>query len=90
MTIPHGSPHHPSANDRIASPTFALRPQGVHTTATRLFHEVTISAEYTRWLVCTSTGSGTDRHAMAVSGLWRITFRWDGKDAHDLDLEQYH
>ncbi|HUG16321.1 MAG TPA: hypothetical protein VMM78_15060 [Thermomicrobiales bacterium] len=26
----------------------------------------------------------------AVSGPWRITFRWDGKDAHWLALEQYH
>jgi proteic killer suppression protein len=35
-------------------------------------------------------GNREGRHAMAVSGPWRITFRWDGKDAHELHLEQYH
>jgi len=25
-----------------------------------------------------------------VSGNWRITFRFEGGDAHDLDLEDYH
>lgn len=25
-----------------------------------------------------------------VSGNWRITFRFEGPDAHDIDLEDYH
>lgn len=33
---------------------------------------------------------GTDRHAMSVSGPWRITFRWVKPDALEVDLEQYH
>lgn len=28
--------------------------------------------------------------AMTVSGNWRITFRFEGEDAIDLDLEDYH
>lgn len=42
------------------------------------------------WSVHPLKGNREGRHAMAVSGPWRITFRWDGKDAHELTLEQYH
>lgn len=30
------------------------------------------------------------RYAVDVSGPWRITFGWEGQDAIDVDLEQYH
>lgn len=30
------------------------------------------------------------RHALAVSGPWRLTFEWKDGDAWRLDLEQYH
>ena len=30
------------------------------------------------------------RFAVAVNGPWRITFGFDGQDAIDVDLEQYH
>ena len=35
---------------------------------------------------------GTDpiRHAIAVSGPWRITFHFNEGDAYLVDLEQYH
>jgi toxin HigB-1 len=42
------------------------------------------------WSVHALKGNQEGRHAMAVSGPWRITFRWDGKDARELALEQYH
>ena len=42
------------------------------------------------WSVHPLKGNREGRQAMAVSGPWRITFRWDGKDAHELILEQYH
>ena len=42
------------------------------------------------WSVHRLKGNRERRHAMAVSGPWRITFRWDGKNANELDLEQYH
>jgi proteic killer suppression protein len=35
-------------------------------------------------------GSERGRYAVDASGNWRITFRWDGKDAVDVDLEDYH
>lgn len=28
--------------------------------------------------------------AVSVSGNWRLTFRFEGEDAADLDLEDYH
>ena len=30
------------------------------------------------------------RYAVSVNGPWRVTFGWEGKDAVDADLEQYH
>lgn len=30
------------------------------------------------------------RFSVTVSGNWRITFGWDGQDAIELDLEDYH
>jgi proteic killer suppression protein len=30
------------------------------------------------------------RYAMTVSRNWRLTFGWDGVDAVDVDLEDYH
>ena len=42
------------------------------------------------WSVHPLKGNREGRHAMAVSGPWRITLRWDGTSAHELALEQYH
>jgi len=36
------------------------------------------------------SGTRKDTYAVAVTGNWRITFRFDGKDAIDVDLEDYH
>jgi proteic killer suppression protein len=33
---------------------------------------------------------GEARWSVRVSGNWRITFGWDGTDAIDVDLEDYH
>jgi proteic killer suppression protein len=30
------------------------------------------------------------RYAIAVNGLWRITFEWEDGEALRVDLEQYH
>ena len=30
------------------------------------------------------------RYAVDASGNWRITFAWDGRNAIDVDLEDYH
>jgi toxin HigB-1 len=35
-------------------------------------------------------GRGKGRFAVDASGHWRITFAWDGEDAIDVDLEDYH
>lgn len=29
-------------------------------------------------------------YAVTVTGNWRITFKWDGDDVFDLNLEDYH
>jgi proteic killer suppression protein len=42
------------------------------------------------WSVHPLKGRREGRHAMAVNDPWPTTFRWDGKDAHELALEQYH
>jgi proteic killer suppression protein len=36
------------------------------------------------------TGNLKGRFAVSVSPNWRITFAWDGEDAVDVDLEDYH
>jgi toxin HigB-1 len=35
-------------------------------------------------------GRDKGRYAIDASGNWRITFGWDGEDAVDVDLEDYH
>jgi proteic killer suppression protein len=35
-------------------------------------------------------GRAKGRYAVDASGNWRITFAWDGEDAVDVDLEDYH
>lgn len=36
------------------------------------------------------SGFNPKRYAVNVSGNWRITFAFDGEDAIDVDLEDYH
>ncbi len=36
------------------------------------------------------SGTRKGTYAVTVTGNWRITFRFDGKDAIDVDLEDYH
>lgn len=35
-------------------------------------------------------GKDKGRFAVDASGNWRITFAWDGEDAIEVDLEDYH
>lgn len=35
-------------------------------------------------------GKLADRYAVDASANWRITFGWDGTDALNVDLEDYH
>lgn len=35
-------------------------------------------------------GNRAGVYAVSVSRNWRITFRWDGPDAIDVDMEDYH
>lgn len=35
-------------------------------------------------------GARRDTYAVAVSGNWRLTFRFEGEDAVDVNLEDYH
>jgi len=35
-------------------------------------------------------GDKRGRFSVRVSGNWRLTFAFDGEDAIDLDLEDYH
>ena len=38
----------------------------------------------------TLKGEGKGRYAVDASGNWRITFGWDGEDAIEVDLKDYH
>lgn len=42
------------------------------------------------WRFHRLTGDQKGRYAVTVSGNWQITFGWDGDDAVDVDLEDYH
>ena len=35
-------------------------------------------------------GESKGRYAVDASGNWRITFGWDGEDAIEVELEDYH
>ena len=35
-------------------------------------------------------GERKDSYAVSVSGNWRVTFKFDGENAVDVDLEDYH
>ncbi len=35
-------------------------------------------------------GGGKGRFAVDASGNWRVTFGWDGQDAIEVNLEDYH
>ena len=35
-------------------------------------------------------GKRRGTYAVSASGNYRITFKWDGKDVTDVDLEDYH
>jgi proteic killer suppression protein len=36
------------------------------------------------------TGARKDIYAVTVTGNWRITFRFEGEDASEVDLEDHH
>ena len=42
------------------------------------------------WRFHALKGRDKGRYAVDASGNWRITFGWDGTDAIDVDLEDYH
>jgi proteic killer suppression protein len=42
------------------------------------------------WKLHPLTGSLTEHWAVRVSGNWRLTFRFDGKDAVLVDYQDYH
>jgi proteic killer suppression protein len=35
-------------------------------------------------------GQDRGRYSVRVTGNWRITFGWNGEDAVEVDLEDYH
>ena len=36
------------------------------------------------------TGGRSERWAMTVNRLWRVTFRFEDGDAHEVEIEDYH
>lgn len=35
-------------------------------------------------------GDRAGQHSIRVNDQWRICFRWEGSDAHDVDIVDYH
>ncbi|MBM3131738.1 MAG: type II toxin-antitoxin system RelE/ParE family toxin [Chloroflexi bacterium] len=35
-------------------------------------------------------GDRKGQHSIRVNDQWRICFRWDGKDAYDVEITDYH
>jgi len=42
------------------------------------------------WRFHSLKGKLEGRYAVDASGNWRLTFGWDGRDAIEVDLEDYH
>lgn len=42
------------------------------------------------WRFHALKGDQKGRFAVSVSGNWRVTFGWDGQNAVEVDLEDYH
>ena len=42
------------------------------------------------WKLHQLKGARKGTWAVSVSGNWRITFRFEGGDAYDVELEDYH
>ncbi len=42
------------------------------------------------WRFHALKGTMRGRYAVDASGNWRVTFGWDGADAVEVDLEDYH
>jgi proteic killer suppression protein len=47
-------------------------------------------ADLPGWGFHTLRGDQAGRYALLVSRNWRLTFGWDGQDAVEVDLEDYH
>jgi proteic killer suppression protein len=35
-------------------------------------------------------GNREGQHSIRINGQWRICFRWEGSDAHDVEIVDYH
>jgi len=35
-------------------------------------------------------GDRTGQHSIRINEQWRLCFRWDGTDAHDVEIADYH
>jgi len=35
-------------------------------------------------------GNRAGQHSIRVNDQWRVCFRWKGKDAHDVEIVDYH
>ncbi len=38
----------------------------------------------------TLKGDRAGQHSMRVNDQWRVCFRWQGEDAHDVEIVDYH
>ncbi|MEA1673675.1 type II toxin-antitoxin system RelE/ParE family toxin [Nitrospirillum sp. BR 11163] len=36
------------------------------------------------------SGDREGQHSIRINDQWRVCFRWDGQDAHDVEIVDYH
>lgn len=36
------------------------------------------------------TGDRAAQHSIRINNQWRVCFRWDRRDAHDVEITDYH
>ncbi|MDG3443559.1 type II toxin-antitoxin system RelE/ParE family toxin [Nitrospirillum amazonense] len=36
------------------------------------------------------SGDREGQHSVRINDQWRVCFRWDGQDAHDVEIVDYH
>ena len=42
------------------------------------------------WKFHMLSGDRADTYSIKLTGNWRVTFQWNGKDATNIDIEDYH
>jgi proteic killer suppression protein len=71
-------------------------PANIHSTALRKLRQLNAAVELNFLKIPPGNklhplgGDREGKHAIWVNTQYRLCFRWDGKDAHDVEITDYH